>query len=80
MLQWFYIFNYLLVCSFLSLAFINRSFLSIILLGEFVLVILFSLGILIGGLFNLYYTSALGFVILVFGGLELALNILIFFL
>lgn len=80
MLHWFYIFNYLILCTLCSLAFINRSFLSIILIGEFLLVILFALGLLLSGLFNLYYVSALGFVILVFGGLELALNILIFFL
>lgn len=78
MLHWFYTFNYLLICCFISLIFLNRSFLSIILLGEFLLVILFSLGLFIGGFYNIYYASAFGFILLVFGGLELALNILIY--
>lgn len=78
MLHWFYIFNYLLLCCFVSLTFINRSFLSIILLGEFLLVILFSIGLFLSGFYNLYFASAFGFVLLVFGGLELALNVLIY--
>ena len=80
MLQWFYIFNYLLVCSFISLIFCNKTFLSIILIGEFILLLLFSIGIFISGFYNIYFASTLGFILLVFGGLELALNILIFLL
>lgn len=78
MLHWFYVFNYLLVCSFVSLMFLNRSFLSIILLGEFILLILFSIGLFLSGIYNIYFASAFGFILLVFGGLELALNILIY--
>lgn len=78
MLHWFYILNYLLLCCFISLAFLNRSFLSIILLGEFLLLVLFSLGLLLSGFYNIYYASAFGFILLVFGGLELALNVLIY--
>lgn len=80
MLQWFYIFNYLLFCSFISLIFCNKTFLSIILIGEFILLVLLAVGMVISGAYNIYFASTLGFVLLIFGGLELALNILLFLL
>ena len=48
-----------------------------LMVAESILIILFGLGLAIGGRFNIYYITILAFFIIVLGGLELALNLIL---
>lgn len=56
----------------------HQYFLSILILFEGVTAALFILMLLVGGFYNLVYLPGLGLLFLMFGGLELAIAILLF--
>lgn len=64
----------------MSLGFINKNLVNALLVSEVILMLLFCVGLLIGCFFNIYYILIFSFFILVLGGLELALNILLLLL
>ena len=80
MLHWLFIFIYFLTCLILSLIFLNRSLLSTLIVSEVMIIILFCIGLVVGAHFNVYYVLIFSFFLLVLGGLELSLNILLFLL
>lgn len=51
-----------------------------LLIGEFSLVLMFLVGIAMGAFLNIYYILLFSFFLLVLGGLELALNMLLLLL
>jgi hypothetical protein len=63
-----------------SLAFLNKNLLGMLLISEFSLVIMFLIGIAMGAFLNVYYVLLFSFFLLVLGGLELALNMLLLLL
>ena len=77
LLHWLFIFSYLTFCLLISFCFLNRGLLSLLLVSEAILLMIFIIAITIASLFNLYYMLIFSFFILVFGGLELSLNLLI---
>ncbi len=80
MLHWLYVFSFLLICLVSSLAFLNKNLLGMLLIGEFSLVLMFLVGIAMGAYLNIYYILLFSFFLLVLGGLELALNMLLLLL
>lgn len=80
MLHWLYVFGFLLICLVSSLAFLNKNLLGMLLIGEFSLVLMFLVGIAMGAYLNIYYILLFSFFLLVLGGLELALNMLLLLL
>lgn len=76
-LHWMYIYLYFIVCLLISLSFINKSVLSIILMGEIILLLIMLLCIILASFYGIQHLLVISFFILVFGGLELCLNLLI---
>lgn len=77
MLHWLYLLSYLGLCTLISFIFLNVGLLPMLIVAEVTLVVLYFAGLLIAGLFNIYYLIGFSFFILILGGLELILNILI---
>ncbi len=57
--------------------FYNKSLLQLLLLGEVLVILLFTIFLALASYFNLYYLIGFSFFLLIFGGLELSLNILL---
>lgn len=77
LLHWLFVFTYLAFCLTISLGFLNKGLLSLLLVSEVVLLLLFFIALIVSTLYNIYYTMVVSFFILIFGGLELTLNLLI---
>lgn len=77
MLHWLYIFSFLLSCSLLSLVFYYKNLLSLLLISEVIILLLFFLTIIITSFYNISFLLSFSFFLLIFGGLELALNLLL---
>jgi hypothetical protein len=77
MLYWTYIFLYLIICIFISFVFHNKSLLQLLLLSEIIIILLFTIFLTLASYFNLYFLIGFSFFLLIFGGLELSLNILL---
>jgi hypothetical protein len=76
-LHWFFYFLYCFLVISLSFIFYNRSLLHLLVLSEALIIILvLSLGVLTL-VFNIYYLLGLSILVLIFGGLELSINLLI---
>lgn len=80
MLHWLYVFSFLLSCSLLSFIFYNKNLISLLLISEVILLLLFFLIIIVASFYNINYLLSFSFFILIFGGLELALNLLLLIL
>lgn len=61
----------------LSFIVTNNNLISLILLGELIILIVFLALLLLASLLNVYYLIGVAFLFLVLGGLELALNLLL---
>jgi len=57
--------------------FLNRQLITLLLLAEFLIIIIFLIGLIIAGYFNIFYLIGFSFFVLVIAGLELAMNLLI---
>ena len=68
---------YIFICVVSSIALYNRSLLQLLLLGEILVILLFIIFLTLSSFFNLYYLIGFSFFLLIFGGLELSLNILL---
>lgn len=77
MLHWLYLFMYLFCVLILSLFFLNKNLLSIILVGDVILLLVFVIMIVTSIFINIYYLIPFSFFILILGGLELSLNLLL---
>lgn len=76
MLHWLFCFTYcfLLVC--LSFLIYNKSLLQLLVLSEVLIILLAMCAITISLLYNIYFLSGFVVIILIFGGLELSINLL----
>lgn len=77
MLHWLYIFGYLGLCCVVSLIFLNKNLFSLLLVSEVLLLVLFAVALSLAGFYNIHFLIGASFFILMFGGLELALNFLL---
>jgi len=55
----------------------NKSLLQLILMGELLVILLFILFLTLTSFYNIYYLIGFSFFLLIFGGLELSLNLLL---
>lgn len=78
MLHWLFFFSFCILMSIASFFIFNNSLLHLILIGEVLVVLLVMLMAVISAYFNLYILIGLATLLLVFGGLELSLNLLFF--
>lgn len=76
-LHWLYLFSYLIICILFSFVIANKHMLSVLLLGEVLIILLFSISLLLTSIYNIYYLFAVSLIFLVLGGLELSLNLLL---
>lgn len=76
MLHYIFIFYFLIILSFFSFLFNNKSLLNIILISELIIILLALLCSVFMLYFNIYYFIGLSIIILILGGLELSLNLL----
>lgn len=77
MLHWLSLILYLLISILVSVGIYNKSLLQLLVLGEVLLIIFFITYIILASYFNIYYLISFSFFLLIFGGLELSLNILL---
>lgn len=77
MLGWAYFFSLLIITVFLSLGWANRSLLHLLFLTEIVTMLLFCINLTLSIFYNLYIYICLALILLIMGGLELALAFLI---
>ena len=68
---------YLFLCVIGSIILYNKSLLQLLLLGEMLVILLFVIFLVLSTFYNIYYLVGLSFFLLIFGGLELSLNILL---
>lgn len=80
LLHWLYVFSFFLNCALLSFIFYNKNLISLLLISEVILLLLFFLIIIVASFYNINYLLSFSFFILIFGGLELALNLLLLIL
>lgn len=77
MLHWLHIFGYLGLCCLISLIFLNKNLFSLLLVSEVMLLILFAASLSLAGFYNAHFLISASLFVLMFGGLELALNFLL---
>lgn len=77
MLHWVYFFLYIFLCVLGSIILYNKSLLQLLLIGEILVILLFIVFLVLSTFYNIYYLIGLSFFLLIFGGLELSLNILL---
>lgn len=80
MLHWMYIFSFFLSCSLISFMFYNKNLINLLLISEIIILIIFFLTIIIASFYNINFLLSFSFFLLIFGGLELALNLLLLML
>lgn len=77
MLFWIKLFSTILFLTLISLNLLLNSLMSIILTSEFIIILLVFLFLFNGVIFNLNWIFGFSFIILILGGLEIALSFLI---
>lgn len=77
MLFWLKFFIIMLLISLISLNFNLNNFMSLLLTVEFILLLIFYIYIFNALLFNLNWIFGFSFIIVIFGGLEIALSFLL---
>ncbi len=77
MLCWSFYFLFFIATIFLSFCFLNKAFLLLLLLTEVIVVFLFLVFLTIAAVYNTTYLINLGLLLLILGGLELALAFLL---
>lgn len=80
MLHWLFIFSYFLLCLLASLGYLYINLMHLVLISEIIIIIIFCCGLIIGGIFNIYFLLIFSFFFLVLGALELALSFLLYLL
>lgn len=76
-LHWLFCFTYCLLIVCFSFIFYNRSLLHLLVLSEVLIILLTGIFTAISLFFNLYYLISFTIIILILGGLELSVNLLI---
>lgn len=76
-LHWFFFFLFYIYIIIISFYFINFSLLHIIILSEILIILLILLACVLTVTYNIYWLLGLGLILLIFGGLELSLNLLL---
>lgn len=77
MLTWLYIISFYIVSAFISLLVVNKQWLSLLLISEVLLVLIFLLLLSAACFYNIYVLIFFSFFVLILGGLELALSLLL---
>lgn len=77
MLTWLYIISFYIISAFVSLLVVNKQWLSLLLISEVLLVLIFLLLLSIACFYNVYVLIFFSFFVLILGGLELALSLLL---
>ena len=77
MLFWIKLFSIILILTLITFNLLLNSLMSIILTSEFVIVLVVFLFLFSGLIFNLNWMFGFSFIILILGGLEIALSFLI---
>lgn len=77
MLFWLKFFTTCLIISFLTLNLNSFNFLSLIILSEFNVVLIFFIYLFNGIVFNIYWLAGFSFLIIILGGLEMALSFMV---
>lgn len=77
MLHWFFYFLYSIIIIFISFVFYHKSLLHLLVLSEVLIIFLVLCLSTLSITFNLYYLLGLSILVVIFGGLELAINLLI---
>ena len=80
MLHWMHIFSFFLSCAIMSFIVYNKNLISLLLVSEIILLILFFLTIVVASFYNINFLLSFSFFLLIFAGLELALNLLLLML
>lgn len=68
---------YLFVIIATSIMLYNKSLLQLLLLSELLVIMLFFIFLVLSTFYNIYYLIGFSFFLLIFGGLELSLNLLL---
>jgi len=77
MLFWIKLFSTILIITLISFNLLLNSLMSVILTSEFIVVLIVCLFLFSGVIFNLSWMFGFSFIILILGGLEIALSFLI---
>ncbi len=77
MLQWLNLFLFLGLICLISIFYLNIYLISLLLIGEIIVIIIFLSGLLLASYFNIVYLIGFSFFLLAVGGLELALNFIL---
>ena len=77
MLSWSFYFSFFIGTLCISFLSFYKSLLTVLVITELITIFMFILALNIGVLFNLYYLFGLALLLLILGGLELALAFLI---
>ena len=77
MLQWLNLFVFLGLICLISIFYLNTYLISLLLIGEIIVIIVFLTGLLLASYFNIVYLVGLAFFLLAVGGLELVLNFIL---
>ena len=77
MLHWLFTFSFISIFILSSLIIYNKSLLQLILISEVLIIFLVLILVLISSLYNLYYLIGFSILIIILGGLELSLNLLL---
>ncbi len=77
MLQWYFYINYILLGIIISFVLYNKTIFQLLILGEVIIMLFFILGLTLLGVYNIYYLLGFSIILLILGGLELALNLLL---
>lgn len=76
-LHWIYLLSYFVFISLLCLIFLNKNLFSLLILSEVIIILVYILNLILASCLNIYYLIGFSFFILILGGLELTINILI---
>lgn len=76
-LHWIYLLSYFTLVCLISLIFLNKNLFSLLILSEIIIILIYILHLILASCLNIYYLIGFAFFILVLGGLELTINILI---
>lgn len=77
-LQWLFFFSFCIILSIFSFFIFNSSLLHLILISELMIILLVLIMAVLLSYYNLYILIGLATLLLIFGGLELSLNLLFF--
>lgn len=78
MLYWLKFFIFLIICGFFSFFFIYNSLIVLLLNSELLVISLIVAMILTSTIYNINFLIGLSMCYLIFGGMELALNLILF--